>query len=146
VLCSHSCKGKTVPRPGKTGLSAGAACRTANWSKVARKIQAHGRDWSLGRALLASYDLRLEPVSIGDSEQAAVTWAPGTGISLADRLCLALGAPHGRRSVGIRHQLGKQRGHPANPHDGPVSLPGSDPPSWHLMLRERPQYPVRGNS
>lgn len=73
------------------GLSDGGACGTANWSEIAQKIGAHGRDWGLARALLASYDLRLEPVSVGDAEQAAVTWAPGSGLSLADRLCLALG-------------------------------------------------------
>ena len=35
--------------------------------------------------------LHLEPVSVQDAEQAAVTWTPGSGLSLADRLCLALG-------------------------------------------------------
>jgi ribonuclease VapC len=75
----------------EVGLSAGGTCGTANWSEVAQKIRAHGRDWSLARALLASYDLHLEPVSVADAEQAAVTWTPGIGLSLADRLCLALG-------------------------------------------------------
>ncbi|MGD0685812.1 MAG: PIN domain-containing protein [Streptosporangiaceae bacterium] len=75
----------------EAGLRAGAACGTANWSEVAQKIRAHGRDWGLARALLASYNLHLEPVTVADAEQAAVTWAPGTGLSLADRLCLALG-------------------------------------------------------
>ena len=53
--------------------------------------QAHGRDWDLARALLASYGLHLEPVSVEDAEQAAVTWTSGSSLSLADRLCLALG-------------------------------------------------------
>ena len=75
----------------EAGLSAGAACGTANWSEVAQKIRAHGRDWGLARALLASYNLHLEPVTVADAEQAAVTWAPGTGLSLADRLCRARG-------------------------------------------------------
>ncbi len=75
----------------EAGLSAGGTCGTANWSEVAQKIRAHGRDWSLARALLASYGLHLEPVGVADAEQAAVTWTPGTGLSLADRLCLALG-------------------------------------------------------
>jgi len=75
----------------ETGLSAGGACGTANWSEVAQKIRAHGRDWDLARALLASYGLHLEPVSIEDAEQAAVTWTSGSSLSLADRLCLALG-------------------------------------------------------
>lgn len=73
------------------GLGAGGACGTANWSEVAQKIRAHGRDWALARALLASYDLHLEPVTVDDAEEAAVTWTPGNGMSLADRLCLALG-------------------------------------------------------
>ena len=75
----------------EAGLSADGACGTANWSEVAQKIRAHGRDWDLARALLASYDLRLEPVSVADAELAAATWMAGSGLSLADRLCLALG-------------------------------------------------------
>jgi PIN domain nuclease of toxin-antitoxin system len=74
----------------ETGLGAGGTCGTANWSEVAQKIRAHGRDWDLARALLASYDLHLEPVSVDDAEQAAA-WTAGSGLSLADRLCLALG-------------------------------------------------------
>lgn len=73
------------------GLIAGAACGTANWSEVAQKIRAHGGDWTLARALLGSYGLRLEPVTADDAEQAAATWARGSGLSLGDRLCLALG-------------------------------------------------------
>ncbi len=72
-------------------LVAGGACGTANWSEVAQKVRAHGRDWTLVRALLESYELRLEPVSVEDAERAAGTWAKGSGLSLADRLCLALG-------------------------------------------------------
>jgi ribonuclease VapC len=75
----------------ETGLSAGGTCGTANWSEVAQKIRAHGRDWDLARALLASYGLHLEPVSVEDAEEAAVTWTSGSSLSLADRLCLALG-------------------------------------------------------
>lgn len=72
------------------GLLAGGSCGTANWSEVAQKVRAHGRDWSLARALLASYDLDLEPVTAGDAEQAAAAWSHGSALSLADRLCLAL--------------------------------------------------------
>jgi ribonuclease VapC len=46
---------------------------------------------SAAQALLASYGLRLEPVSVEDAEHAAVSWKQGSGLSLADRLCLALG-------------------------------------------------------
>jgi len=72
-------------------LRDGGACSTANWSEVAQKIRAHGRDWPLARALLASYDLQLEPVTVEDAEQAAIMWTRGSGVSLADRLCRALG-------------------------------------------------------
>lgn len=75
----------------EAGLSVGGACGTANWSEVAQKIRAHGRDWALARALLASYELHLEPVSVDDAEQAAAAWVSGSGLSLADRLCLSLG-------------------------------------------------------
>ncbi|HVA21699.1 MAG TPA: PIN domain-containing protein [Candidatus Micrarchaeia archaeon] len=73
------------------GLHAGGACGTATWSEVAQKVRAHGRDWGLARALLGSYGLRLEPVTVADAEQAAVHGAAGSGLSLADRLCIALG-------------------------------------------------------
>ena len=61
-----------------------AVCGAANWSEIAQKVIVHGRDWDLVRALLLSYDLR------GDAESAARRWREGEGLSLADRLCLAL--------------------------------------------------------
>ena len=51
----------------------------------------YGRDWDRARALLLSYPLTVEPVIIEDAEGAAVRWQHGSGLSLADRLCLALG-------------------------------------------------------
>ena len=72
-------------------LKNGGACGAANWSEVAQKIRAHGRDWDLSRALLASYGLQVEAVTVDDAEWAAHRWTPGEGLSLADRLCLALG-------------------------------------------------------
>lgn len=71
-------------------LVAGARCGAANWSEVAQKVRAAGRDWDLARALLASYDLRVEPVLVEDAEWAAYRWRRGEPLSLADRLCLAL--------------------------------------------------------
>lgn len=68
----------------------GALCGTANWSEVAQKVLAAGRDWELARALLTSYRLGVEPVTADDAERAARRWRPGDGLSLADRLCLAL--------------------------------------------------------
>ena len=72
-------------------LAGGASCGAANWAEVAQKIRAAGRDWDLVRALLVSYDLTIESVVEGDAEWAAHRWRKGEGLSLADRLCLALG-------------------------------------------------------
>ncbi|HSL58827.1 MAG TPA: PIN domain-containing protein [Acidimicrobiales bacterium] len=72
-------------------LVAGGVCGAASWSEVAQKVRSAGRRWDLARALLTSYPLRVEPVTIDDAERAAETWGRGDGRSLADRLCLALG-------------------------------------------------------
>jgi ribonuclease VapC len=71
-------------------LRESARCGAANWSEVAQKVLAAARDWELVRALLASYGLRVEPVEAVDAEWAARRWTHGEGLSLADRLCLAL--------------------------------------------------------
>lgn len=71
-------------------LVEGATCGAANWSEIAQKVLAAGRDWDLARALLTSYDLVIEPVTVSDAEAAARRWRRGDGLSLADRLCLAL--------------------------------------------------------
>jgi ribonuclease VapC len=72
-------------------LETGGACGAANWSEVAQKIRFHGRNWDLARSLLMSYGVRVESVTLGDAERAASKWAKGEQLSLADRLCLALG-------------------------------------------------------
>jgi ribonuclease VapC len=72
-------------------LAAGGHCGAANWSEVAQKVLAHGRDWDLARALLLSYELEIAEVTAIDAEWAARRWRRGEGLSLADRLCLALG-------------------------------------------------------
>jgi PIN domain nuclease of toxin-antitoxin system len=71
-------------------LEAGSTCSAANWSEVAQKVGAAGADWELSRALLLSYGLQIEEVTIEDAEWAARRWRRGEGLSLADRLCLAL--------------------------------------------------------
>jgi len=71
-------------------LEAGAVAGAANWSEVAQKVMAGGGDWELARALLASYGLGVEPVTAEDAERAAARWRRGSGLSLGDRLCLAL--------------------------------------------------------
>jgi ribonuclease VapC len=72
-------------------LEEGAVCGAANWSEVAQKVRAAGRDWDLVRALLVSYNLTVEAVIEADAEWSALRWRKGEGLSLADRLCLALG-------------------------------------------------------
>lgn len=72
-------------------LEDGGACSAANWSEVAQKIRSHGRNWTLARALLLGHQLVVEPVTAADAEWAAARWQPGEGLSLGDRLCLALG-------------------------------------------------------
>jgi PIN domain nuclease of toxin-antitoxin system len=68
-----------------------SVCGAANWSEIAQKVTAAARDWDLVKALLESYDLQVEPVTADDGELAAARWRQGDGLSLADRLCLALG-------------------------------------------------------
>ncbi|MEZ5380734.1 MAG: type II toxin-antitoxin system VapC family toxin [Microthrixaceae bacterium] len=75
----------------ETALTQGAVCGAANWSEVAQKVLANERDWGQARALLASYGLRVEPVSVDDAEWAARRRSREAGLSLGDRLCLALG-------------------------------------------------------
>lgn len=72
-------------------LSSPARCSAANWSETAQNVRAHGSDWALARAVLLSYGLSVEPVLAADAELAAALWRKGSGLSLADRLCLATG-------------------------------------------------------
>ncbi len=74
----------------EAALLGGASCGAANWSEVAQKVLAAGRDWGTAAALLASYEVTVEPVTRGDAELAAAGWHPGSTLSLADRLCQAL--------------------------------------------------------
>lgn len=76
-------------------LEIGGACGAANWSEVAPKVRAAGADWALARSLLLSFDLRIQPVTEAGAEKAAELWRRGPGLSLGDRLCLALAARHG---------------------------------------------------
>jgi ribonuclease VapC len=67
-----------------------AVCGAANWSEVAQQLRARRGRWDLARALLMSFDLIVEPVTAADAERAAGMWEQGSGLSLGDRLCLAL--------------------------------------------------------
>lgn len=66
-------------------------CSAANWAEVAQKLVAREQEWAPARALLLSYGLTVEPVTQTDAEAAAALWRRGSGLSLADRLCLATG-------------------------------------------------------
>lgn len=63
----------------------------ANWSEVLQKSRQHGVDAELAARLLASFGLDVIEVTKDDGERAAALWRKGGGLSLADRLCLALG-------------------------------------------------------
>jgi PIN domain nuclease of toxin-antitoxin system len=75
----------------RSQLELGGFCGAANWSEVAQKVSAAGADWNLARGLLLSYALTIEQVTAEDAEAAAALWHAGSGLSLGDRLCLALG-------------------------------------------------------
>lgn len=75
----------------ESALSDSALCGAANWSEVAQKVLGADRDWELVKALLLSYGLAVEPVLADDAEWAARRWRRNEGLSLADRLCMALG-------------------------------------------------------
>lgn len=70
-------------------LEQGGSCCAANWSEVAQKVQSAGGNWGLAAGVLLSYGLDVEPVLRSDAELAARNWVRGSGLSLADRLCLA---------------------------------------------------------
>lgn len=68
-----------------------AHCGAANYSEVAQQVRGAGRDWDLARSLLDSYGLLVQSVTRDDAEWAAQRWVHGEGLSLGDRMCLALG-------------------------------------------------------
>lgn len=61
-----------------------------NWSEIFQKVTARGADVEAVRALIEGYGTSIEPVTQADAEMAAGMWAPGSPLSLGDRLCLAL--------------------------------------------------------
>lgn len=52
-------------------LDGGAQIGAANFSEVAQKVLAAGRDWDLVEALLPSYGLEVLPVTTADAVAAA---------------------------------------------------------------------------
>lgn len=63
----------------------------ANWSEVLQKVRQHGAPAGVVARLLASFGLAVVDVTREDAEIAADLWQRGSPLSLADRLCLALG-------------------------------------------------------
>ena len=63
----------------------------ANWSEVLQKTRQHGAPAGMVGRLLASFGLTVVDVTAADAEAAADLWSRGSALSLADRLCLALG-------------------------------------------------------
>lgn len=81
--------GGEVVRP----LIAGAMISAVNWSEFVQKVQQRGINTQGMRAELEGAGLKIVPVSVQQAEAAAELWSLGRslGLSLADRLCLALG-------------------------------------------------------
>lgn len=75
----------------RVAVAQGAVISAANWSEVAQKVRT-ADIWEATRALLLSYPLQIAAVTVDDAEAAAALWTTGSPLSLADRLCLALGA------------------------------------------------------
>lgn len=63
----------------------------ANWSEVLQKASQHGAPAEMVGRLLASFGLAVADVTRVDAEVAATLWNRRRPLSLADRLCLALG-------------------------------------------------------
>ncbi|MDR3202175.1 MAG: type II toxin-antitoxin system VapC family toxin [Bifidobacteriaceae bacterium] len=94
----------------EAALEAGAQCGAANWSEVAQKSLAAGRDWESASALLAAYGFEVAAVTAEDGEWAARRWRRGEGLSLADRLCLALANRLGAAVMTADAQWGTEPG------------------------------------
>lgn len=62
-----------------------------NWSEVLQKARQHGAQLGLVARLLISFGVQVVDVTAEDAERAAELWVSGSKLSLADRLCLALG-------------------------------------------------------
>lgn len=71
-------------------IEGGGRIGAANWSEIAQKTAVVPGARPAARDLLLSYPLVVEPVTRTDAERAAASWRSGTGLSLADRLSLAL--------------------------------------------------------
>lgn len=68
-----------------------AAISSLNWSEVYQKSLVHGIDVNGLRSDLEAVGLVILPFDAEDAERAATLWKAGSGLSLVDRACLALG-------------------------------------------------------
>jgi ribonuclease VapC len=71
-----------------------AAIASLNWSEVYQKSFIHGVEVAGLRSDLEAVGLVILPFDAEDAERAAMLWKAGSGLSLADRACLALGIRH----------------------------------------------------
>lgn len=83
-------QGETGAEEVEAALTSDARCSAANWSEVAQVVIERAGSFDLVRGLLMNYGLVIEPVTVPDAETAAALWRRGSGLSLGDRLCLAL--------------------------------------------------------
>lgn len=65
------------------------AISSLNWSEVLQKSLAHGVEITGLREDMQALGVVILPFDAADAEQMALLWAPGGGLSLADRACLA---------------------------------------------------------
>ncbi|MSW96829.1 MAG: PIN domain-containing protein [Actinobacteria bacterium] len=68
-----------------------AVVSAANWAELARKVSDKGIDWPQLRNALVALGLNVEPVTAADAETSATIGERGDGLSLGDRLCIAVG-------------------------------------------------------
>lgn len=76
---------------------AGAAISTANWAEVVERVISTGLPAEHLRGDFEGMGVRLVPLGVEQAERAARMRQPTrrAGLSLADRICLALGAAEG---------------------------------------------------
>jgi PIN domain nuclease of toxin-antitoxin system len=79
----------------QAALDGDCECLATNWSEVATKVFAKGGSWPDAEAALAGLGLRIRPVGRDDAVDSARLWESDKTLSLADRLCLAVGMRQG---------------------------------------------------
>ena len=123
-------------------LADGGVCGAVNWSEIAQRILAHGRNWDLTSALLRSYGLAVEPVVVGRRRVGGPTVATRRG-ALARRSAVPRGREPTRSDrVDGRHRVGRRRPDPADPLNGEDSMTtGPDAERALDAIADAEQYP-----